>query len=589
MGSPALASNSPPVPVTPAYNNNIAAKPVTVPTSSGSDSSNLIANAVDQVYSAKFKADTVLDKQLFKAELKNAIAEFEEEIKAKNIKSAANLKYIAGDLANIPNQKGMISDAIIWLNNPNDAKGKKIFELAQKGTKPEDLKIDENTSEDDKLAISAYILLSKAIFPAVKDGGSLIKDPKNIKDAKTLASAIQTVLEQVKMSRTASNQVIADNLKTVSGGFLWGTVGANDGAKLFKYNGNEYSALGIMKGFIGGDSKTNADFASYMNAKHPNELKHPNKLNLPPISGKHKMAQFTAQMLQDNKNIFTLDASQISQLTKDLPEIATNIKELSDDETFKQKILEEVKTGIQNGGDPLALVEQKKDELLKADASNNPNEAEMIRLIYEIHILNFFSSLSGDLGVAYNNQAKTKDIELLEAGIDSFQANKTAPTTTTGGRERVGGENTVARVDSLLQAYNEELQKQITYTQDIAEKTGLANLTSRFVNANLPEVAGQARLSDVNRLPVINAKVAVVKSMFSSVVQEAASELQAANQGIGEAVSKEETTDTTIMALIGQIFDQTAAQRVEPWKKNAEAGKSVITQATNSIVTNLTA
>ena len=392
------------------------------------------------------------------------------------------------------------------------------------------------------------------------------------------------------MSRTASNQVIADNLKTVSGGFLWGTVGANDGAKLFKYNGNEYSALGIMKGFIGGDSKTNADFASYMNAKHPNELKHPNKLNLPPISGKHKMAQFTAQMLQDNKNIFTLDASQISQLTKDLPEIATNIKELSDDETFKQKILEEVKTGIQNGGDPLALVEQKKDELLKADASNNPNEAEMIRLIYEIHILNFFSSLSGDLGVAYNNQAKTKDIELLEAGIDSFQANRTAPTASDPkGLEKVGGENTVARVDSLLQAYNEELQKQITYTQDIAEKTGLANLTSRFVNANLPEVAGQARLSDVNRLPVINAKVAVVKSMFSSVVQEAASELQAANQGIGEAVSKEETTDTTIMALIGQIFDQTAAQRVEPWKKNAEAGKSVITQATNSIVTNLTA
>ena len=587
MGSPALPPNSPPVPATPAYNNNIHAKPVTVPPNSGS--ANLITTAVDQVDSAKFQADTVLDKQLFKAELKNAIAEFEEEIKAKNIKSAANLKYIAGDLANIPNQKGMISDAIIWLNNPNDAKGKKIFELAQKGTKPEDLKIDENTSEDDKLAISAYILLSKAIFPAVKDGGSLIKDPKNIKDAKTLASAIQTVLEQVKMSRTASNQVIADNLKTVSGGFLWGTVGANDGAKLFKYNGNEYSALGIMKGFIGGDSKTNADFASYMNAKHPNELKHPNKLNLPPISGKHKMAQFTAQMLQDNKNIFTLDASQISQLTKDLPEIATNIKELSDDETFKQKILEEVKTGIQNGGDPLALVEQKKDELLKADASNNPNEAEMIRLIYEIHILNFFSSLSGDLGVAYNNQAKTKDIELLEAGIDSFQANKTAPTTTTGGRERVGGENTVARVDSLLQAYNEELQKQITYTQDIAEKTGLANLTSRFVNANLPEVAGQARLSDVNRLPVINAKVAVVKSMFSSVVQEAASELQAANQGIGEAVSKEETTDTTIMALIGQIFDQTAAQRVEPWKKNAEAGKSVITQATNSIVTNLTA
>ena len=581
MGSPALASNSPPVPVTPAYNNNIAAKPVTVPTSSGSDSSNLIANAVDQVYSAKFKADTVLDKQLFKAELKNAIAEFEKEIKAQNIKSAANLKYIAGDIIG---QKGMIGDAIIWLNNPNDAKGTKIFELAKSGAKPEDLKIDENASEDDRLAISAYILLSKAIFPAVKDNSSLIENTNNIKDAKALASAIQTVLEQVKMSRTASNQVIADNLKTVSGGFLWGTVGANDGAKLFKYNGNEYSALGIMKGFIGGDSKTNADFASYMNAKHPNELKHPNKLNLPPISGKHKMAQFTAQMLQDNKNIFTLDASQISQLTKDLPEIATNIKELSDDETFKQKILEEVKTGIQNGGDPLALVEQKKDELLKADASNNPNEAEMIRLIYEIHILNFFSSLSGDLGVAYNNQAKTKDIELLKAGIDSFQAN-----TTTGVRERVGGENTVARVDSLLQAYNEELQKQITYTQDIAEKTGLANLTSRFVNANLPEVAGQARLSDVNRLPVINAKVAVVKSMFSSVVQEAASELQAANQGIGEAVSKEETTDTTIMALIGQIFDQTAAQRVEPWKKNAEAGKSVITQATNSIVTNLTA
>ena len=586
MGSPALASNSPPVPVTPAYNNNIAAKPVTVPTSSGSDSSNLIANAVDQVYSAKFKADTVLDKQLFKAELKNAIAEFEKEIKAQNIKSAANLKYIAGDIIG---QKGMIGDAIIWLNNPNDAKGTKIFELAKSGAKPEDLKIDENASEDDRLAISAYILLSKAIFPAVKDNSSLIENTNNIKDAKALASAIETVLAQVKMSRTASNKVIADNLKTVSGGFLWGTVGANDGAKLFKYNGNEYSALGIMKGFIGGDSKTNADFASYMNAKHPNELKHPNKLNLPPISGKHKMAQFTAQMLQDNKNIFTLDASQISQLTKDLPEIATNIKELSDDETFKQKILEEVKTGIQNGGDPLALVEQKKDELLKADASNNPNEAEMIRLIYEIHILNFFSSLSGDLGVAYNNQAKTKDIELLEAGIDSFQANKTAPTTTTGGRERVGGENTVARVDSLLQAYNEELQKQITYTQDIAEKTGLANLTSRFVNANLPEVAGQARLSDVNRLPVINAKVAVVKSMFSSVVQEAASELQAANQGIGEAVSKEETTDTTIMALIGQIFDQTAAQRVEPWKKNAEAGKSVITQATNSIVTNLTA
>ena len=581
MGSPALASNSPPVPVTPAYNNNIAAKPVTVPTSSGSDSSNLIANAVDQVYSAKFKADTVLDKQLFKAELKNAIAEFEKEIKAQNIKSAANLKYIAGDIIG---QKGMIGDAIIWLNNPNDAKGTKIFELAKSGAKPEDLKIDENASEDDRLAISAYILLSKAIFPAVKDNSSLIENTNNIKDAKALASAIQTVLEQVKMSRTASNQVIADNLKTVSGGFLWGTVGANDGAKLFKYNGNEYSALGIMKGFIGGDSKTNADFASYMNAKHPNELKHPNKLNLPPISGKHKMAQFTAQMLQDNKNIFTLDASQISQLTKDLPEIATNIKELSDDETFKQKILEEVKTGIQNGGDPLALVEQKKDELLKADASSNPNEAEMIRLIYEIHILNFFSSLSGDLGVAYNNQAKTKDIELLKAGIDSFQAN-----TTTGVRERVGGENTVARVDSLLQAYNEELQKQITYTQDIAEKTGLANLTSRFVNANLPEVAGQARLSDVNRLPVINAKVAVVKSMFSSVVQEAASELQAANQGIGEAVSKEETTDTTIMALIGQIFDQTAAQRVEPWKKNAEAGKSVITQATNSIVTNLTA
>ena len=581
MGSPALASNSPPVPVTPAYNNNIAAKPVTVPTSSGSDSSNLIANAVDQVYSAKFKADTVLDKQLFKAELKNAIAEFEKEIKAQNIKSAANLKYIAGDIIG---QKGMIGDAIIWLNNPNDAKGTKIFELAKSGAKPEDLKIDENASEDDRLAISAYILLSKAIFPAVKDNSSLIENTNNIKDAKALASAIQTVLEQVKMSRTASNQVIADNLKTVSGGFLWGTVGANDGAKLFKYNGNEYSALGIMKGFIGGDSKANADFASYMNAKHPNELKHPNKLNLPPISGKHKMAQFTAQMLQDNKNIFTLDASQISQLTKDLPEIATNIKELSDDETFKQKILEEVKTGIQNGGDPLALVEQKKDELLKADASNNPNEAEMIRLIYEIHILNFFSSLSGDLGVAYNNQAKTKDIELLKAGIDSFQAN-----TTTGVRERVGGENTVARVDSLLQAYNEELQKQITYTQDIAEKTGLANLTSRFVNANLPEVAGQARLSDVNRLPVINAKVAVVKSMFSSVVQEAASELQAANQGIGEAVSKEETTDTTIMALIGQIFDQTAAQRVEPWKKNAEAGKSVITQATNSIVTNLTA
>ena len=581
MGSPALASNSPPVPVTPAYNNNIAAKPVTVPTSSGSDSSNLIANAVDQVYSAKFKADTVLDKQLFKAELKNAIAEFEKEIKAQNIKSAANLKYIAGDIIG---QKGMIGDAIIWLNNPNDAKGTKIFELAKSGAKPEDLKIDENASEDDRLAISAYILLSKAIFPAVKDNSSLIENTNNIKDAKALASAIETVLAQVKMSRTASNKVIADNLKTVSGGFLWGTVGANDGAKLFKYNGNEYSALGIMKGFIGGDSKTNADFASYMNAKHPNELKHPNKLNLPPISGKHKMAQFTAQMLQDNKNIFTLDASQISQLTKDLPEIATNIKELSDDETFKQKILEEVKTGIQNGGDPLALVEQKKDELLKADASNNPNEAEMIRLIYEIHILNFFSSLSGDLGVAYNNQAKTKDIELLKAGIDSFQAN-----TTTGVRERVGGENTVARVDSLLQAYNEELQKQITYTQDIAEKTGLANLTSRFVNANLPEVAGQARLSDVNRLPVINAKVAVVKSMFSSVVQEAASELQAANQGIGEAVSKEETTDTTIMALIGQIFDQTAAQRVEPWKKNAEAGKSVITQATNSIVTNLTA
>ena len=586
MGSPALASNSPPVPVTPAYNNNIAAKPVTVPTSSGSDSSNLIANAVDQVYSAKFKADTVLDKQLFKAELKNAIAEFEKEIKAQNIKSAANLKYIAGDIIG---QKGMIGDAIIWLNNPNDAKGTKIFELAKSGAKPEDLKIDENASEDDRLAISAYILLSKAIFPAVKDNSSLIENTNNIKDAKALASAIETVLAQVKMSRTASNKVIADNLKTVSGGFLWGTVGANDGAELFKYNGNKYSALGIMKGFIGGDPKANADFASYMNAKHPNELKHPNKLNLPPISGKHKMAQFTAQMLQDNKNIFTLDASQISQLTKDLPEIATNIKELSDDETFKQKILEEVKTGIQNGGDPLALVEQKKDELLKADASNNPNEAEMIRLIYEIHILNFFSSLSGDLGVAYNNQAKTKDIELLEAGIDSFQANKTAPTTTTGGRERVGGENTVARVDSLLQAYNEELQKQITYTQDIAEKTGLANLTSRFVNANLPEVAGQARLSDVNRLPVINAKVAVVKSMFSSVVQEAASELQAANQGIGEAVSKEETTDTTIMALIGQIFDQTAAQRVEPWKKNAEAGKSVITQATNSIVTNLTA
>ena len=553
MGSPALASNSPPVPVTPAYNNNIAAKPVTVPTSSGSDSSNLIANAVDQVYSAKFKADTVLDKQLFKAELKNAIAEFEKEIKAQNIKSAANLKYIAGDIIG---QKGMIGDAIIWLN----------------------------ASEDDRLAISAYILLSKAIFPAVKDNSSLIENTNNIKDAKALASAIETVLAQVKMSRTASNKVIADNLKTVSGGFLWGTVGANDGAELFKYNGNKYSALGIMKGFIGGDPKANADFASYMNAKHPNELKHPNKLNLPPISGKHKMAQFTAQMLQDNKNIFTLDASQISQLTKDLPEIATNIKELSDDETFKQKILEEVKTGIQNGGDPLALVEQKKDELLKADASSNPNEAEMIRLIYEIHILNFFSSLSGDLGVAYNNQAKTKDIELLKAGIDSFQAN-----TTTGVRERVGGENTVARVDSLLQAYNEELQKQITYTQDIAEKTGLANLTSRFVNANLPEVAGQARLSDVNRLPVINAKVAVVKSMFSSVVQEAASELQAANQGIGEAVSKEETTDTTIMALIGQIFDQTAAQRVEPWKKNAEAGKSVITQATNSIVTNLTA
>ena len=581
MGSPALASNSPPVPVTPAYNNNIAAKPVTVPTSSGSDSSNLIANAVDQVYSAKFKADTVLDKQLFKAELKNAIAEFEKEIKAQNIKSAANLKYIAGDIIG---QKGMIGDAIIWLNNPNDAKGTKIFELAKSGAKPEDLKIDENASEDDRLAISAYILLSKAIFPAVKDNSSLIENTNNIKDAKALASAIETVLAQVKMSRTASNKVIADNLKTVSGGFLWGTVGANDGAELFKYNGNKYSALGIMKGFIGGDPKANADFASYMNAKHPNELKHPNKLNLPPISGKHKMAQFTAQMLQDNKNIFTLDASQISQLTKDLPEIATNIKELSDDETFKQKILEEVKTGIQNGGDPLALVEQKKDELLKADASSNPNEAEMIRLIYEIHILNFFSSLSGDLGVAYNNQAKTKDIELLKAGIDSFQAN-----TTTGVRERVGGENTVARVDSLLQAYNEELQKQITYTQDIAEKTGLANLTSRFVNANLPEVAGQARLSDVNRLPVINAKVAVVKSMFSSVVQEAASELQAANQGIGEAVSKEETTDTTIMALIGQIFDQTAAQRVEPWKKNAEAGKSVITQATNSIVTNLTA
>jgi hypothetical protein len=208
----------------------------------------------------------------------------------------------------------------------------------------------------------------------------------------------------------------------------------------------------------------------------------------------------------------------------------------------------------------------------------------MIRLIYEIHILNFFSSLSGDLGVAYNNQAKTKDIELLQAGIDSFKTD-----VNTKGEQKVGGPNTVARVDSLLQAYNEELQKQITYTQDIAEKNGLANLTSRFVNANLPEVAGQAQLSDVNRLPVINAKVAVVKSMFSTVVQEAASELQAANQGIGEAVSKEETTNTTIMALIGQIFDQTAAQRIDPWKKNAEAGKSVITQATNSIVTNLTA
>lgn len=582
MGSPALPPNSPPVPATPAYNNNIPAKPVTVPTNSGSASSNLITTAVNQVDSAKIGADQVLDKKQFKTELKNAIAEFEKEIDAKNIKSAANLKYIAGDLTNIPNQKGMISDAIIWLNNPNDAKGTKIFELVKSGAKEGDpaLTINENTSEDDKLAISAYMLLSKAIFPAVKDNSSLIENTNNIKDAKALASAIETVLAQVKMSRTASNKVIADNLGTVSAGVGFGSlkVLANDGAKLFKYNGNEYSALGIMKGFIFGDSKTNADFASYMNGKYPE------KLNLPPLSGKHKTAQFAAQMLRDNKNIFTLDASQISQLTKDFPEIATNIKELSDDETFKQKILEEVKTGIQNGGDPLALVEQKKDELLERDASSNPNEAEMIRLIYEIHILNFFSSLSGDLGVAYNNQAKTKDIELLQAGIDSFKTD-----VNTKGEQKVGGPNTVARVDSLLQAYNEELQKQITYTQDIAEKTGLANLTSRFVNANLPEVAGQAQLSDVNRLPVINAKVAVVKSMFSTVVQEAASELQAANQGIGEAVSKEETTNTTIMALIGQIFDQTAAQRIDPWKKNAEAGKSVITQATNSIVTNLTA
>lgn len=577
MGNPALPPNSPPVPATPAYNNNIPAKPVTVPTSSGS--SNLITTAFYRVDSAEFEANKILKDSNFKEELKNAVAEFEKEIDAKNIKSAANLKYIAGDIIG---QKGMIGDAIIWLNNPNDAKGKKIFELVKSGAKEGDpaLTINENTSEDDKLAISAYILLSKAIFPAVKDNSSLIRDPNNIKDAKTLAKAIETILAQVKMSRTASNKVIADNLGTVSGGLdlKFFKVGANDGAELFKYNGNKYSALGIMKGFIGGDSKTNADFASYMNAKHPN------KLNLPPMPGKHKTATFVANMLQDNKNIFTLDASQISQLTKDFPEIATNIKELSDDETFKQKILEEVKEGIEAGTDPLALVEQKKDELLKADASKNPNEAEMIRLIYEIHILNFFSSLSGDLGVAYNNQAKTKDIELLQAGIDSFKAN-----TTTGRRERVGGENTVARVDSLLQAYNEELQKQITYTQDIAEKTGLAKLTSKFVNASLPGVAGQPQLSDVNRLPVINAKVAVVKSMFSSVVQAAASELQAANQGIGDAVSQEETTNTTKMALIGQIFDQTAAQRIEPVKQNAKLGESVIKQATSSLVTNLTA
>jgi len=588
MGIPTLASNSPTVPVTPPPNNNTPAKPVTVPPSSGTASSNLITTAFDQVNFSEVQANKILKDSNFKAELKNAIAEFEKEIDAKNIKSAANLKYIAGDIIG---QKGMIGDAIIWLNNPNDAKGKKIFELASKPDLKEGdpaLTIDENTSEDDRLAISAYMLLSKAIFPAVKDGGSLIKDPKNIKDAKTLATAIQTVLEQVKMSRTASNKVIADNLGTVSGGLdlKFFKVGANDGAKLFKYNGSEYSALGIMKGFISGeskDSKADSDFASYMKAKHPN------KLNLPPMPGKHKTATFAAQMLRNNKNIFTLDASQLSQLTKDFPEIATNIKELSDDETLKENILKNVKEGIEAGGDPLALVEQKKDELLKADASSNPNEAEMVRLIYEIHILNFFSSLGGDLGVAYNNNAKTKDIELLKPGIDSFYNNKTAPTTNAVGRERVGGENTVARVDSLLQAYNEELQKQITYTQDIAEKTGLANLTSRFVNANLPEVAGQPLLSDVNRLPVINAKVAVVKSMFSSVVQEAASELQAANQGIGEAVSQEETTNTTEMALIGQIFDQTAALRIEPVKQNAKLGESVIKQATSSLTTSLTA
>ncbi len=550
-----------------------------VPRARQVDSAHIVTNSSDELTNVRNASSKILDDK-FRQRVDAAQAELLRQAEEKKVAEQIKFPYFSGDIESL---KGIINDSIVWLNNNNDARGKLIFELAKNNTEENKVKIEEGDSKEIKDAKKAYILLRRTVFVAA-DGKSEIQS--NATGAQALATEIQKRMGQIQLSRKTSNKVILDNLKTVNSGWVLG-IGSNDGDKLFKYNNREYSAFGIIKGFLDGESKATQDLTGYMKGKHKT------KINIPALSpaSVDDTTSTIISMIANNENIFSSEGR--SALASANPALSQEIQKVFQGDSIQKEVLKEIQDLRDLGTDanPLDFLTQAnklRDDFRNLGNSSNPDSRSLIKLALKIYFLDYFSNLSGDLGVAFNekeeNSIKTTSIQLTQKSIDAFNAGKNSDNQ----KPNVGGINTTKRLNGLLQAYNDEAAKQDNIIDKIAEDSGYKRILSEFLDGVVPDIGGPIQLNDWSRQYIDQAKVNLAKSLFADATLKDASSIQEKAQG-RSTTNKSSDKDATERALIGTIFDKVVEVKMESLKKRGEAAKSVITQVTSLIPTNLAA